>query len=191
MPQGVNRPTISTAQRLARGKPARLLLCNFLLGHYRNYVRIAKSFVTCKFPFAGYIISIIGRIMSTTFYVLPSPLTDFILPRMGRRTRKLKGIRLNYVDYIRSLLWILGEMRKGRRLTKAEMVEHLGVDVRTITRYLTTLRELGAPIEYDMDSNGHYLTDRRWRLDSGEFCGSAGPAIAGGIRRSNARKTET
>ncbi len=67
-------------------------------------------------------------------------------------------------DHVRRLLYVISQLRAGS-VTKIELAEALDCDIRTITRYFTLLREFGAEIEYDPDTRGHYLVDKKWRLD--------------------------
>jgi predicted DNA-binding transcriptional regulator YafY len=84
-------------------------------------------------------------------------------PKRNNQT-KIRTHR-SYSQIVQNLLLILATIREGSFPTKADLAKLINVTPRTIQTYLKALRDLGAPIEFDRDRNGHYLRDKRWRLD--------------------------
>lgn len=71
----------------------------------------------------------------------------------------------NFVAAVKRWLRLLDLLRSGDHPNKATLAEALRYDARTIQSDIATLRrEFGAPIEFDREQNGFYLSDKRWRL---------------------------
>lgn len=69
---------------------------------------------------------------------------------------------------VRRVLLVVSELRARSYPNKALLAELTESNERTVQRDIKMLREhFGAPIEFDRDQNGFYLSDRRWRLDDG------------------------
>lgn len=62
------------------------------------------------------------------------------------------------------LLAVLELLQSNKRMSGAEMARRLEVDVRTIRRYITSLQDMGIPIEGDRGPDGGYQLGRGHRL---------------------------
>lgn len=61
--------------------------------------------------------------------------------------------------------WLVEQLRSGRCPGRNELARKLEVDVRTVQRLITFLRDrLGAPIVYDAQAKGYRLTETTWFL---------------------------
>ena len=79
------------------------------------------------------------------------------------------GASVTIADVVRRWLALIEILRAGDYPNKAALAETLRYDARTIQSDIADLRrEFGAPIEFDRDRNGFYLSDRRWRLGDGK-----------------------
>lgn len=79
--------------------------------------------------------------------------------------RKPGGARITAAQTLKRWLALLDLLRAGDYPNKAAIAQALLFDARTIQTDIKTLRkEFGAPIEFDREQNGFYLSNRRWRL---------------------------
>jgi len=62
------------------------------------------------------------------------------------------------------LLAVLEMLQSNKRMSGAEIARRLEVDVRTIRRYITTLQDMGIPIEGERGASGAYQLQRGHRL---------------------------
>lgn len=62
------------------------------------------------------------------------------------------------------LLTVLELLQSHRQMSGAELARRLEVDVRTIRRYITTLQDMGIPIEAERGAHGAYQLGRGYRL---------------------------
>jgi predicted DNA-binding transcriptional regulator YafY len=86
---------------------------------------------------------------------------------MKRKPSKYRrpGSSVSTSQTVKRWLALIDVLRGNDYPNKAALAERLRFDARTIQKDIATLRrEFGAPIEFDREQNGFYLTNRRWRL---------------------------
>lgn len=72
-------------------------------------------------------------------------------------------------------------LQSRRRVTGAELAEHLQVDRRTVRRYITALTELGIPFETERGRDGAYLLGAGYKLPPMMFSDDEALALAIGL----------
>ena len=72
-------------------------------------------------------------------------------------------------------------LQSRRRVTGAELAEHLRVDRRTVRRYITALTELGIPFETERGRDGAYLLGAGYKLPPLMFNDDEALSIAIGL----------
>lgn len=66
-------------------------------------------------------------------------------------------------DPVRRFLAVLNAIREGSYPNKLTLAKDLACTSRTVQRYTTLLRELGAPLEFDREQNGFFFS-KEWHL---------------------------
>ncbi|MEO1289844.1 MAG: HTH domain-containing protein, partial [Chloroflexota bacterium] len=79
------------------------------------------------------------------------------------------------------LLAVLELLQSNKRMSGTEMARRLEVDVRTIRRYITTLQDMGIPIEGERGIYGAYQLQRGHRLPPLLYTEDEAVALAFGL----------
>ncbi|HZF17072.1 MAG TPA: YafY family protein [Steroidobacteraceae bacterium] len=80
------------------------------------------------------------------------------------------------------VLAILELLQSRGRVSGTEIARHLGVDRRTVRRYISALEELGIPITTERGRDGAYLLVAGFKLPPMMFTGDEALALAVGLR---------
>ncbi len=84
------------------------------------------------------------------------------------------------------VLAILELLQSRGRASGTEIAQHLGVDGRTVRRYIAALEDLGIPITTERGRGGAYLLVAGFKLPPMMFTDDEALALAVGLRRPRA-----
>lgn len=79
------------------------------------------------------------------------------------------------------LLTILEMLQSHKQLSGSELARRLDVDIRTIRRYITTLQDMGIPVEAERGPDGGYQLQRGYKLPPLMFNDAEAIAITLGL----------
>ncbi|MBC7813014.1 MAG: HTH domain-containing protein, partial [Burkholderiales bacterium] len=79
------------------------------------------------------------------------------------------------------LLTILELLQSYKQMTGSEMARRLGVDVRTVRRYIVMLQDMGIPVEAERGPYGAYQLQRGYKLPPLMFTDAEAVALTLGL----------